>query len=282
MAQLAPLSRVDLRQKLEALFDEQELHTLCFDLCESLGADYDYENLGSKGKRAKARELVALAERRGHLTVLANAIRHRRPAFDTTYSYQRVRELQDSILAASQPDVQQDFIEFTHQVEAYLNEFNLLHRHLEEWKDVHHILQELQNGFAPCRSYIFEISRLKGSTRSVQRQQQRILYEVEVEWRPCRRCLQKLEQLARNIETIGDPYSSASNCGPDWFITPQSTAAGIGKALLDSDVAALTEHLSAFGDQVDRSLYLADQALRDVIRRINDLPRPGSYAARSQ
>jgi hypothetical protein len=45
---------------------------------------------------------------------------------------------------------------------------------------------------------------------------------------------------------------------------------------------AIRRRRPAFGDQVDQSLYLADQALRDVIRKINDLPRPGSYAARSQ
>jgi hypothetical protein len=278
MAELASFSRVDLRQALERLFDDEELRTLCFDL----GAEYDYDGLRGEGQWAKARELVALAERKGHLAALEAAIRGRRPAFDTSYSYQRAQELQESILAASQPDVRDEFVEFTHQVDAYLNEFNLLHNELEEWKDIHHMLQELQNGFAPCRSYIFELGRLAGSARSVQRHQERILYEVEVEWRPCRRCLQKLEQLARNIQVIGEPYDPASGYGPNWFIAPRRIAIEIGQALFDSDVATLIEHLSIFGDQIDQSLYLADQALRDVIRKINDLPRPGSYAARSQ
>jgi hypothetical protein len=278
MAQLASFSRTDLRQALVRLFNDEELRTLCFDL----GAEYDYDGLRGEGKGAKARELVALAERKGHLAALETAIRRRRPAFNTLYSYQRAQELQKSILAASQPDVRDEFVEFTHQVDAYLNEFNLLHNELEEWKDIHHMLQELQNSFAPCRSYIFELGRLAGSDRSVQRHQERILYEVEVEWRPCRRCLQKLEQLARNIQVIGEPYDPASGYGPDWFIAPRRIAIEIGQAVFDSNVATLIEHLSIFGDQVDQSLYLADQALRDVIRKINDLPRPGSYAARSQ
>jgi hypothetical protein len=278
MAQLAPFSRVDLRQVLVRLFDDEELRTLCFDL----GAAYDYDGLRGEGKRAKARELVALAERKGHLAALETAIRRRRPAFDTLYSYQRAQELQKSILAASQPDVRDEFVEFTHQVDAYLNEFNLLHEQLEEWKEVHNVLQDLQNGFAHCRSYIFEFDRLAGSARSIQRQQERILYEVEVEWRPCKRCLQKLEQLARNIQVIGEPYDPESGCGPDWFITPRRIAVEIGRALFDSNVATLIESLSVFGDQVDQSLYLADKALRDVVRKINRLPRPGSYAVISQ
>jgi hypothetical protein len=65
-------------------------------------------------------------------------------------------------------------------------------------------------------------------------------------------------------------------------MAPRRIAVEIGQAVFDSNVTTLIEHLSVFGDQVDQSLYLADQALRDVIRKINDLPRPGSYAARSQ
>jgi hypothetical protein len=139
MAELAPFSRVDLRQVLVRLFDDEELRTLCFDL----GTDYDYDSLRGEGTKAKARELVALAERKGHLAALEAAIRGRRPAFDTSYSYQRAQELQKSILAALQPDARDEFVEFTHQIDAYLNEFNLLHNELDEWKDIHHMLQEL-------------------------------------------------------------------------------------------------------------------------------------------
>jgi hypothetical protein len=278
MAELASFSRVDLRQALVHHFDDEELRTLCFDL----GAEYDYDSLRGEGKQAKARELVALAERKGHLAVLEAAIRRKHPAFETLYSHQRAQELHESILAASQPDVRDAFIEFTHQIEAYLNEFNLLHEQLEEWKEVHNVLQDLQNSFAHCRSYIFEFGRLAGSARSIQRQQEKILYEVEVEWRPCKHCLQKLEQLAKNIQMIGEPYDPESGRGPDWFVTPRQIAVEIGQALFDSNARTLMERLSVFGNQVDQCLYLADKALRDVVRKINRLPRPGSYAVRSQ
>ena len=277
MAQLAPCSLTDLRIALSSLFDEEELRTLCFDL----GAGYDYDGLRGEGQKAKARELVALAQRKGHLAKLEEAIRRERPAFDTTFSYQRVQELQKSILAASQPDVRDAFIEFTHQVEAYLNRFNLLHERLEEWKEVHNVLQDLHVDFAPCSSYIFTLGRLGGAEQADQRQQERVLYEVEVEWRPCRRCLHKLQQLATSIHAIGEPYEPESGSGPDWFLMPKKAAGEIDQALLDSDVAALTEQLSAFGDTVVQSLYLADKSLRDVVRQINRLPRPGSYAVRS-
>jgi len=278
MAELAPSSPTDLRLALSSLFDEEELRTLCFDL----GPGYEYDGLRGEGKKAKARELVALAQRKGHLAKLEGAIRRERPAFDTAFSYQRVKELQESILKASQPNVRDAFIEFTHQVEAYLNKFNLLHERLEEWKEVHNVLQDLQVGFAPCSSYIFTLGRLEGSAQPVQRQQERILYEVEVEWRPCRRCLHKLQQLATSIHAIGEPYEPESGSGPDWFLMPKKAADGIDQALRDSNVAALVEQLSAFGDMVVQSLYLADKSLRDVVRQINRLPRPGSYAVRSR
>ena len=271
MSQPVPLSSGELRRVLTRLFDDEELRTLCFDL------DVDYDSLRGEGKGAKARELVALEERMGRLAELEAAVRRERP---TTYSHERVQELQDSILRASRPDVRDAFIEFTRQIEAYLNQFNLLQERLEEWKEVHNLLQDLQIDFAPCRSHIFTLGRLGDSTRFTQRQQERILYEVEVEWRPCKRTLRKLQELAASIQVIGEPYKPEYGSGPDWFLTPWEIKAKIDKALFDDDAAALAEHLSAFGDRIDRSLYLADKALRDVVGKINRLPRPGSYRVR--
>jgi hypothetical protein len=54
-------------------FDDEELRTLCF----SLGLDYDA--LRGEGRDAKARELIAYAERRGQLLDLVRAIQQARP-----------------------------------------------------------------------------------------------------------------------------------------------------------------------------------------------------------
>ena len=125
MPQPAPLSPVDLRL-LTRLFDIEELQTLCFDL------DVDYDGLRGGGKITKARELVALAERTGRLAALEAAVRRERPALDTTYSQKRVQELGAPIMAASQPDVRDAFVEFTYQIEAYLNASDALHEQLEQ------------------------------------------------------------------------------------------------------------------------------------------------------
>jgi len=266
--------RVVLRRNLEHLFNEGELRTLCFD------KRVDYDSLGSGGKADKARELVALADRNGWLMELEAIVRRMRPASGTTYSYERVQELHDSILAISQPDVRDAFVEFTQQIEAYLDEFGLLHTQLEEWKEIHNLLQDLQNCFAPCRSYTYALDRLEGSTRSIQRQRESMLYKIEVDWRPCKRCLQKLEQLASSIHAIGEPYDSKSGSGPDWFTALKRIGAGIDDALQSGDTGTLGEQLPTFGDRVDQSLYLADRALRDVVNKMHALPHPGSYVAR--
>lgn len=99
MTQPSSLSPVELRQILELRFDEEELRTLCFDL----GKDYD--SLRGEGKAAKARELVALAERQGDLPKLEAAIRRERPSLDKTYRHGHVHGLQESILLVSRQSI---------------------------------------------------------------------------------------------------------------------------------------------------------------------------------
>lgn len=269
MSQATSLAPVDLRRVLTRLFDEEELRTLCFDL----GVDYD--GLRGEGKAARARELVALAERTGRLAELEAAVRRERPALDTTYSPERAEELRASILDAAGPRLRAAFVEFNQQIEAYLNEFNLLHEQLEEWKEVHNLLQELQISFAPCRGHIGALGSAVPS-RAAQRQRERELYETEVEWRPCKRALYKLQELAASLQSIGEPYDPAAGAGPDWFLALKGHEALIDKALFDQDVAALADGLSAFADQVDQALYRADRSLRGVVTQINHLPRPNT------
>jgi hypothetical protein len=270
MTELTPSPTGNLDHILTRLFDDKEFHSLCLDL----GVDYD--DLPGEDKAAKARELVALAERQGLLTELESAVHREHP---TTYSHERVQELKAAILSTSQPDVREAFVEFVQQIEAYLNEFNLLQAHLEEWENVRNLLQDLQISFAPCRNFTLALSKLAGSAPATQ-QQERILYEVEVEWLPCKPILHKLQELASSVQMIAEPYDAGSDSGPDWFRAPWKIKAEIDHALFYDDAVVLAEHLSAFGDQIDRSLYLADKALRDVIDKISRLPCPAVHAVR--
>jgi hypothetical protein len=145
---------------------------------------------------------------------------------------------------------------------------------MEEWKEVHNLLQDMQNYFAPCRSYIYTFGRLRDSLDR-QRDEERMLYEIEVEWRPCKRVMRRLEEFSTGILAIGEAYDGSQQ-GPDWLLKPQHAAKQLDKALFDSDIMSLRENLSDFGDQVDQYLYLADKALLKVANDIMRLPRPRS------
>lgn len=262
MTEPSPLSPADLRRILVRHLSESELQDLCADL------EVDYESLLAVGKAGKARELVLLLQRREALPQLEVLLRQMLPFLDTPYSPQRVQELQASILAASRPRVREEFVEFTRRIEAYIDAFGRLHEELREWKELHNLLQDLQIDFTPCRGHIAEIGRLRGAVR---RERERILYEIEVEWRPCRRTLSRLKDLATNIQAIDEPLNPQSGSGPAWFVELAKIGNAIDDALVKSDLAALVDHISAFGDRVDQTLYLADKSLRRVVEAIQQL-----------
>lgn len=68
-----------LREKLDAYFDEEDLRTLCFDL----GVQYD--NLPGRAKVYKARELVALFAQNGRIPQLVAYCAKNRPNIPWTY-----------------------------------------------------------------------------------------------------------------------------------------------------------------------------------------------------
>jgi hypothetical protein len=63
----------ELREILATRFDESELRTLCYELCE------DYENLPPEGKAGKARELIRYLERRDRIPELVETGKRLRP-----------------------------------------------------------------------------------------------------------------------------------------------------------------------------------------------------------
>jgi hypothetical protein len=251
-------------------FNEEELKTLAFEL----GVDYD--SLSGEGKSGKARELVGYVERRAQLPALVAAVRQARPFVDTTYSPERVLQLQSEILAEAGDTVREAFVELTHQVEAYLNQFDVLHAQLEEWKEVHSLMQDLQNHFAPVRSYIYVSGGQSSGQTMPQKEQERVLYEVEANWRPSRRVRRQLEELAKDIVAIGEPYDG-SNKGPDWLLEVKSEADRLDKALFEDNVPLVLEKISILGDLIDQHLYLADKSLRQVATAISRIPRPNVY-----
>jgi len=62
------MNRTQLRQLLDAHFDENEFRDLCFDL------SFDFANLPAIAKKGKAREPIAYLEKAGRLRVKAVAL----------------------------------------------------------------------------------------------------------------------------------------------------------------------------------------------------------------
>ncbi len=267
------LTPFDLRRILVRFFDEEELQDLTFDL------KVDYESLPAQGKAGKARELVELAERVGQLDILEAAIRRERPSLDTAYSAERTQQLQLTIMESSDDQVRGAFVEFTKQIDAYINEFSLLQEKMEEWKEVHNLLQDMQNYFAPCRSYIYAFNRVR-SAPDPAKEREKLLYEIEVEWRPCKRVIRRLENFASTILAIGEPYNPDTGVGPDWYLKPKQSARRLDRSLFEADLLDLRENLSDFGDVTDQYLYLADKSLLKIANEIMSLPRPSSYSAK--
>ncbi len=261
---------IELMRILNSAFTLDEIRTLCFEL------DVDFENLSGDTKAAKARELILWGKRSNALQLIQDTIKSGRPdvVFHIEYDSNRAHALQESIMASASQPVQDAFKEFTEQIAAYVDEFNLLHEKMQEWKEVHNYLQDLQNHFAPCRGYIYTFSKLDLGDDDSQ-EKDRFLYSIEVEWRPCKRVLRRLEQFATQILVIGDVYvPDKPTEGPQWLLAPKRAAKIIDKALFDRDLLALREGLSEFGDETDQHLYLADKALLKTANEIMSLRRP--------
>ncbi len=261
---------IELMRILNSAYTLDEIRTLCFEL------DVDFDNLSGDTKAGKARELILWGKRSGTLQLIQDTIKSGRPdvEFHVEYDSNRARELQESIMASASQPVQHAFKEFTEQVSAYVDEFNLLHEKMQEWKEVHNYLQDLQNHFAPCRGYIYTFSKLNLGDDDSQ-EKDRFLYSIEVEWRPVKRVLRRLEEFATQILVIGDVYVPDNPTqGPQWLLAPKRASKLIDKSLFDRDLLTLREGLSEFGDDTDQQLYLADKALLKTAQEIMTLRRP--------
>ena len=261
---------IELMRILNNAYTLDEIRTLCFEL------DIDFDNLSGDTKEAKARELILWGKRNNSLQLIQDTIKSGRPdiEFHVEYDPNKAHQLQESIMASASQPVQDAFKEFTGQVAAYVDEFNLLHEKMQEWKEVHNYLQDIQNHFAPCRGYIYTFSKLDLGDDDSQ-EKDRFLYAIEVEWRPVKRVLRRLEEFATQILVIGDVYTRNNPAqGPQWLLAPKRAGKLIDKSLFDRDLLTLREGLSEFGDDTDQQLYLADKALLKTAQEIMTLRRP--------
>lgn len=167
----------------------------------------------------------------------------------------------------------------------FLGEFIKLHRQLEEWKELHNVLQDLQVRFANCRSYGLELGRggepaaggvlgllTKTSTRRAE-QVERLIHDLASDWRQCKLTLDRLRLLTTGLRYTGAAYDPQAHTGPEPMIVLDRLQLQIDEALHDGDRNNLADLVGAFAKQNDDYLYVVDKALRDVAQEINQLPQ---------
>ena len=166
----------------------------------------------------------------------------------------------------------------------FLAQFLTLHRQLEEWKDLHNLLQDLQVRFTTCRSYGLEFGRrdhpgpgllgaLSGAAAQQARQMERWLYEFSLNWQQCKITHDQLRRYTLSLRYIGPAYSPSAQTGPEPMKLLDRAQTALEAALADGDRYNLADQIGEFAKLVDDYLYLADKALRDVAKQINELPQ---------
>jgi hypothetical protein len=166
----------------------------------------------------------------------------------------------------------------------FLGEFVKLHRQLEEWKELHNVLQDLQVRFSICRSYGLELGRqshptepsvfgllTKPSTRRAQ-EIERLMYDLSLNWQQCKLTVDQLRRFTLGLRYIGPAYDPRAQTGPPLMIALDQLQAQIDAALHAEERQKVADLIGAFAKQNDY-LYLVDKALRDVAREINQLPQ---------
>ncbi len=169
------------------------------------------------------------------------------------------------------------------RVNQFLAQFTTLHRQLEEWKDLHNVLQDLQVRFTTCRSYALEFGRredkggllgaLSGASAQQARQMERWLYEFSLNWQQCKLTVDQLRRFTMGLRYTGPAYNPQAQTGPEPMKLLERAQGELEAALTDADRYNLADHIGEFAKLVDDYLYLADKALRDVAKQINELPQ---------
>jgi hypothetical protein len=178
------------------------------------------------------------------------------------------------------------------QLNDFLKQFVVLHRQLEEWKDLHNVLQDLQVRFTTCRSYALELGRrdedeggvlgllVKAPARRAQHVE-RLLFDLSSNWQQCKLTLDQLRRFTMGLRYTGPAYDPRAQTGPESMKTLDRLQLEIDEALHDEDRYNLADLIGEFAKQTDDYLYLVDKALRDVAKEINQLPQQVRLTARS-
>jgi hypothetical protein len=144
------------------------------------------------------------------------------------------------------------------QLAQVLRELGRFHEHLNEWKDLHNLLQESLNALMP----------LKGELEATLEKPKSWKKATGIRlWGPCRTKLTSLESFAENIKHIDQPFRRAGGAmqGPRWMVGIATNRDELSIRLKEGDLDAILDATSELWDTCYNFLEQADKRLRDMV-----------------
>lgn len=165
--------------------------------------------------------------------------------------------------ATLQGIVPQD-VEALDQLVWVLRELSRFHELLNEWKEVHNLLQECITSLTPLKGELE--SALEYSRRWRKASGLRL-------WGPCRTRLRQLESFARDIKYIDKPLRRDERTvhGPSWMIEIAALRDDLETCLKEGDPGMIYDLTVELWDTCYEHLYVADKRLRDTVGELHML-----------
>jgi hypothetical protein len=141
------------------------------------------------------------------------------------------------------------------------------HEKLNEWKELHNLLQECITDLTPLKDAIDEVIVRKTDTweRSI---------GVRL-WYRCRTRLHQLEKFAQDIRHIDKSFYRSEGIlyGPSWMISIASLRANLEICLKEDDTEEIYDATMNLWDECYTALYQADKRLRDMVGELHAISK---------
>ena len=141
---------------------------------------------------------------------------------------------------------------------------------LEEWKELHNLLQHLDTAFTPFHNRAKALGDVTSSPMGRRRMKfsEDIKNQFDADWRPCGDQMERLLEFAKGLQHIGEPYDPLKEKGPKWMFELRGSQSTLQDALGDRDRRNLVDVSSHFFHCVNLHLVIADDSLRRVVKKI--------------
>jgi hypothetical protein len=141
-------------------------------------------------------------------------------------------------------------------------ELRRFHEHLNEWKELHNLLQDLMICLTPLRDGLRSMTTAPGRwTRATSMSL----------WGPCRTKICQLESFAQNIKYIDDQtycHEEKSIRGPAWMVNIVALRSKLEASLNEGDPQATFSSTQDLYNTCIQTLYRADKRLRDKVSEL--------------